>query len=1017
MPIEKYLVLNKYLLSQFGVSDIKDLLDDLKDKNEGIDSDGRSYFVKSLIGLDGLQLSRDALLEYDQNIQFYVKKINFRRQQVSLKYFQYLAVLFAEIVLDNLKNKKSDFLIELNTFLKGYKISEEIELIDDFEEEDLKKLAFWMATGSGKTLITHINYYQFFNYDLFSPDNIILITPNEGLSRQHFEELQKSGISARLYSGGQNGGLKGKNEVLVIEMTKFVEEKKGGGVTLPVDAFEGRNLVFVDEGHKGKKSEEQKWAKLRNRLAEKGFVFEYSATFGQILSEKNKETLEEYAKSIVFDYSYKYFYLDGYGKDFSVLNIEKKEISDNDFQEIMFTANLLSFYEQLLVYEEHKREALDHNLEKPLWIFVGTTVTGRGEESDVVQIVDLVRKTIGEENWTRGWVDKILKGETNLKNEDDQDVFHDRFAYLRGREIDFDDLFRKVFGGKGEFRLVELKNAEGELGLRIGDSDYFGVINIGEVSGFKKMVEEKGIEIESDSISSSLFDDIKRADSRINILIGSKKFIEGWDTWRVSSMGLLNIGQGQGPQIIQLFGRGVRLKGKGMSLKRSADNPEIRLLERLNVYGIRADYLNRFLEAIGKEEVELETIEIPVEPQHQDRWNELITLTRPEKKYEEEEILRLAIDDRIYVTLDLMPKVAIMQSEDRKEGVKKTELKPGEAKAHFDPDILALFDWQRIWQELYTFKLARNYWNLVFNQWILRSILMSDRYGILSLPEIFDIKSEKDIRRQEDLALLILKKYIDLFFRKHAKHFETNNLRYEQFKQIPLPLISEGKQGYIIQVNRKEKRLIEDILKLKNDLGRLLKGENNNLPRIYFHNSIYLPILVKNKKIEKISPPGLVESEKTFLADLKKYLQQHERELKFEVYLLRNIPFSGLGFQLTWSQFYPDFIMWAKEPINSGQSTEMTGKQAIVFLDPKGLEHSKGFNDEKVQFSKEIKNVERKLNNKNIVLESFILSETSYREVIKRWDDHPSRDDCVNNHVLFLEDPNWPEELFRLINF
>jgi len=1016
MLIEKYLVLNKYLLSQFGVNDIKDLLDELKDKNEGTDSDGSSYFVKSLIGLDGLQLSKDALIEYDQNIQFYVKKINFRRQQVTLKYFQYLAVLFAEVVLDNLKNKKSDFLVELNTFLKDYKAGGDIQLIDDFEEEDLKKLAFWMATGSGKTLITHINYYQFFNYNLFSPDNIILITPNEGLSRQHFEELQKSGISARLYSGGQNGGLKRENEVLVIEMTKFVEEKKGGGITLPVDSFEGRNLVFVDEGHKGKKSEEQKWAKLRNRLAEKGFVFEYSATFGQILSEKNKGTLEEYAKSIVFDYSYKYFYLDGYGKDFSVLNIKKKEISDKDFQEVMFTANLLSFYEQLLVYEEHKREALDHNLEKPLWIFVGTTVTGRGEESDVVQIVDFIRKTIQEENWTKGWIDKILKGETNLKNENGQDVFHDRFAYLRGREINVDDLYRKVFGGKGEFRLVELKNAEGEVGLRIGENDYFGVINIGDVSAFKKMVEEKGIEIESDSISSSLFDDIKNADSRINILIGSKKFIEGWDTWRVSSMGLLNIGQGQGPQIIQLFGRGVRLKGKGMSLKRSADNPGIRLLERLNVYGIRADYLNTFLKAIGKEEVELETIEIPVEPQYQDRWNELLTLTKPDKKYEEEEILRLGIDGTIFVTLDLMPKVAIMQSEDRKEGVKQTEIKPGKAKVQFDPDIMALLDWQRIWHELYLFKSARNYWNLVFNQWNLKSILMSDRYGILSLPGIFDIKSEEDIRRQEDLALLILKKYIDLFYRKHAKHFETNNLRYDNFKQIPLPFISEAKQGYIIQVNRKEKRLIDNIRKLKDDLGRLLKGENNNLPRIYFHNSVYLPILVQNKNIERISPAGLVESEKKFLADLREYLQQHERELNFEIYLLRNIPFSGFGFQLTWSRFYPDFIMWTKEPINSGQSTEMTAKQAIVFLDPKGLEHSKGLDDEKIQFAKEIKNVERKLKNKNTVLESFILSETSYRKLIEGLNNPPDKETYINNHVLFLEDTNWPQELFRLIN-
>jgi len=44
------------------------------------------------------------------------------------------------------------------------------------------------------------------------------------------------------------------------------EEKRGGGVTLPVDAFEGRNLVFVDEGHKGKGSEERVWARLRDAL-------------------------------------------------------------------------------------------------------------------------------------------------------------------------------------------------------------------------------------------------------------------------------------------------------------------------------------------------------------------------------------------------------------------------------------------------------------------------------------------------------------------------------------------------------------------------------------------------------------------------------------------------------------------------------------------------------------------------------------------------------------------------------
>ncbi len=136
------------------------------------------------------------------------------------------------------------------------------------------------------------------------------------------------------------------------------------------------------------------------------------------------------------------------------------------------------------------------------------------------------------------------------------------------------------------------------------------IFNIGDASKFKKYLEQQGITVDQDVITSSLFDNIKMEKSKINILIGSKKFIEGWDTWRVSSMGLLNIGKGQGPQIIQLFGRGVRLKGKNMSLKRS-DDKFVKPLETLNIFGIKADYLNKFLDAISKEEVEFETIEIP----------------------------------------------------------------------------------------------------------------------------------------------------------------------------------------------------------------------------------------------------------------------------------------------------------------------------------------------------------------------------------------------------------------------
>jgi len=1016
MNMEKYLILNNYLLSLFGVSDLRDLQQKLKDAPVGVNSDGRSHFVNVLrSSLENLQkdkLPEDALLRYDGNIQSYVRKINYKREPVSLKYFQYLAVLFAEIVLDSLKNRRLEFLYELNEFLKKYKDKQDIGIIDSFTENDLKKLAFWMATGSGKTLIAHINYHQFFLYNLFSPDNILFITPNEGLSKQHLEELEKSGIPARLYSGSLSGlGKTRDREILVLEMTKFVEEKRGGGVTLPVDVFEGRNLVFVDEGHKGKRSEEQKWARLRDKLAENGFVFEYSATFGQILSERNQETLREYAKSILFDYSYKYFYLDGYGKDFSVLNVKQAKVSEREFQESMFVANLLSFYEQILLYEGNKRLAKKHNLEKPLWIFVGTTVTGKEEESDVIQIVEFINRVIKDEDWVKRWAKDILDGNTKLKGEDGKDVFSSKFEYLRSRGVDFDDLYRNVFGGKGSFRVYELKNAEGELGLKISENEYFGVINIGDVSGFKKQLEKKGIVVEQDAVSGSLFDDIKKEGSKINLLIGAKKFIEGWDTWRVSSMGLLNIGKGQGPQIIQLFGRGVRLKGKEMSLKRSEEDTSVRCLETLNIYGIKADYLSRFLEAIRKEEVEFETIEIPVKPQHEERWKTLYTLSKDkDKKFEEEEILRLEIDDKIYFSIDLLPKVSVyLATERREEGIKIDQIKGKVEDLRFTEDIEGLLDWGKIWREICEFKVAKGYWNLVLDRNGLKSLLLSDRYKIMAFPELLEVKRGEDLRRLEEIALLVIKKYLDLFYGKYAKCFETENLRYDKVgKQLPLFVFEKTgkKYGYTVQIDKREKELITKIRNLAKDLKKLLKDDKETLPRICFDSHLYVPILLQGKKIDRISPAGLVESEYRFVLGLREYLRNNKDKFSdVEVYLLRNYPFSGVGFQLQWSKFYPDFIMWRKE----GR------RQTIVFIDPKGLEHTKELDDEKIRLKYEIKELERNLGKSDMVLESFILSKTPYEKLIEGKTNPPSKGEYIEHNVLFLDDKNWPERLFSKI--
>ena len=184
----------------------------------------------------------------------------------------------------------------------------------------LNKLAFWMATGSGKTLLMHANILQY-RHALTRHgrrrelNRILLLTPNEGLSQQHLREFEAAGIDAELFNKDGRRLFSGQ-AVEIIEVTRLRDEM--GDRTIAIDAFEGNNLVLVDEGHRGASGgEEGAWMRARNALCEKGFSFEYSATFGQAVKGSPRLT-ELYAKSTLCDYSYRYFYGDGFGKDYQI---------------------------------------------------------------------------------------------------------------------------------------------------------------------------------------------------------------------------------------------------------------------------------------------------------------------------------------------------------------------------------------------------------------------------------------------------------------------------------------------------------------------------------------------------------------------------------------------------------------------------------------------------------------------------------------------------------------------------
>jgi superfamily II DNA or RNA helicase len=1004
MSIEKHLVLNKYFLWLFGEKDNRELLRYLKSVEEG-ERDGLTSFATYLKNKRGVKLSKDELKRYDQNIQEYLRKINQSRpERIRLKYFQYLAVLFTEIFLDRLKNQKWEFLGELNNFVNSLE-KKVRETVGEFTEEDLKKLAFWMATGSGKTLIMHINYLQFLRYKPFEPDNILLITPNEGLSKQHYEEMQKSGIPCRLYSENPNASGQSENEVLIIEITKLAENTRGRGRSILISAFEGKNLIFVDEGHKGKRSEEKKWAKLRDKLIEKGFAFEYSATFGQILDKE--DILKEYAKAIIFDYSYKHFYLDGYGKDFWVLNIKNSKI--DDFTEMAFCANLLDFYQQLLVYEEKRGIAKEHNIEKPLWIFVGSTVSGKSIDSDIVKVLDLIRNSLNRD-WLKERIGKILRGE--FKNQQGEDIFRHRFERLR-RGFDLEDLYEKVFNGRGKLRVLEIKRAEGEFGLRLGENAYFGVVNIGDVSAFKKLLKEKGFEIEQDAISDSLFANIKRENSTINILIGSKKFIEGWDTWRVSCMGLLNIGKGEGPQIIQLFGRGVRLKGKNLSLKRSG-NPEISILETLNIYGISADYIGKFLNAINKEEV-FEKIKVPVRVLNREIWKDFPYPTKDEsKKFERERVLHLRVDDKISASMNLVPIMAVYTAQEQREEVQSSEVETEIAsKSIADLVDIELFDWERIYTELLEFRRERVYLNLSFDLETLKTILI-ERCKVI-VPNDFEVKDLEDLKNLENIAISLLKSYIDKFYKREKGKFEKDIITYKPAReQLSLfRLASDKVEYYTLTVPAKESKLIEKLKKLVENMDALLdeQEEKDILPRIVIDNSVFVPLLLEKEGIS-ISPPGLNEGEKKFLEGLRDYLKNKDRKISenYHVVLLRNEAREGVGFMLDWGEFYPDFILWLRE--------KKGNRIYIVFIEPKGLKmQGDVLNNEKVIFLSEglKETFKKQYENWQVEVKGFILSTTPCEELRRGQSQRgiKLKEEYEEKNILFLEDSDWAENFFK----
>lgn len=962
-PFARSLVLLEHLSVQLG-GRYGELLRRLSESS----SEGGG-FLDALRSVAGRTLPDAKLHGFDANIRRHEARIARARPEFRLTYFQWFAALLVEMALDALRSGDGTLLRALEA-----KRQTHAPFLSPYKAEDLRKLACFMATGSGKTLLLHLNLLQFLDYRLFEPDNILLLTPNEALSAQHRDELALSGLDDL--------------GVRIVEITKLYVEGENGrrrkkGVSEPVTRFEGPNLLLVDEGHKGGTSAadtkgEREWRAIREALAagntpeNGGFVFEYSATFAQ-MAARSAELYDEYAKCVVADFGYARFHGDGYGKDFRILNARARDGAD-----LTLSAGLLTFYRQVRAAAEHPLQMADYRLASPLWVALGKSVTAGN--SDVAELLHFLDRAASDSGWLAEQFDRVRRDVAAMQSGLQGDPLE--FGALKDADAAAlaADAQRRLFGGSGRLRLHLV--SESEIGLRssgAADDRYCAVVRVGEARKFVKQAQYAGtLDVgEEDKLAGSLFARIE-SDEHLRFLIGAKMFVEGWSSWRVSAMALMNVGRGAGSEIVQMFGRGVRLRGKGMSLRRAGEaGPEaVRLLETLYVFGVRADYLQTFVETLRHEGVAravhfwpLREYSPPVDSLG------LLTLEGDGTEFDEAVLpdpardgARISLDGGLSLTVGLAEAEAVGMAT-------RIDYPVGDwldDEALFD----AAVEWRRrnpASQVVVTPSLLRA---------LAQASVVQAQAGELS------VEDEATLRRRAMLARECVARALDGALYRARREFYAARM-----KAAPLRMDGNANfprqdvDGRSILAVRIEAETREDIVKELRDRiddfarGRLLSPEaaakmraalNEDvgvgdvsaqildllklaasecrdagampLPRLYFDRHLYAPLFVDQPFVERsgqlalfgssesgvrMSPPALNEGEARFVHDLRTFWQSACTKVEWtgcEIYLLRNQAKTGLDL-FAGAGFFPDFLLWLKRG----------NRQALAFIEPKGL--------------------------------------------------------------------------------
>ncbi len=882
------------------------------------------------------------------NIQFFSSKTLFDYQIDALKNITKFLKYFYEDIYEfpkhdryedfvDAKKKFYDELLKRNKDIETLEISDDNKAVAnllqyyDYTTKKGKKVisfynfvnraGFWMATGSGKTLVI-IKLIELLDYLMkngkIPKNDILFLTYRDDLIEQfkkhvvEYNEYHGRKINIydlRDYDKVKYGGVlinKGDINVFVYRSDLISEETKEK--TLSYADFEnnGKWYLILDEAHKGDK-EDSKRQVYYSFITRFGFLFNFSATFTDPWD----------IVTTVFNFNLDRFIEKGYGKNVYVSqkNLDKfDEFDENEKEKVVLKALiLLSAIKKAKENISSVGRDLYHN---PMMVIYGNSVNTDDSDLQIIfNILDRIATNSNLKNFNDAMNDLIdeLRNNRRYVFGSDEFVLNEEFI----KSINYNGILKYVYNSDthGKIEAIKIPGNEEELVLKLKTSDSpFALIKIGDIG---KWVKEKlkNYEISESYDNQSTFNRLNEDNSSINILLGSRSFYEGWDSNRPNVMMFINIGKGDSKKyVLQSIGRGERIEPlKNMrkrlrflanenalakQLKDKLNDYEISMIESLFVFGTNVDNITKIMDSIKYERSKSGFILELYENKDTEKYELLIPVYQEKDKPSIDEIpkfsgnfdllndyIKWICDDKILYALysDYLQVADITRL---KEYIKRENFETNQSGNAYLQTIDLIDHIKITLENFYRFKDLEN--------------------EIIHFKEINAILDEKEVEE--------LKKKIDSVVKSAEQ---------EKLEQLTEKLTNN-------KISKEE--FLEQIKKIKLSEEQDFQKDGYKISIRNVSNHYYIPVMIADdSKEDLINHIIKEESERKFIKDLENFIKNNKIDVDFwffskidqttdKVY----IPYYNKKTNKQ-DKFYPDFIFWIKKG----------NDYYIVFVDPK----------------------------------------------------------------------------------